>query len=71
MEVLFLNSEGEGFAKREEMEPGATIAQFVQSKMERSPENYIIRVNNNPVEADYVLQEGDKVTVTPKNIEGA
>ena len=35
------------------------------------PEDYLIRVNRQPVPRDYVLQANDRVTVTPTKIEGA
>jgi hypothetical protein len=35
------------------------------------PDDYLIRVNRQPVPADYLLQEGDRVTITPTKIEGA
>tara|TARA_Y100000310_G_C20525756_1_gene735937 strand:+ start:503 stop:862 length:360 start_codon:yes stop_codon:yes gene_type:complete len=36
-----------------------------------NPSNYVIRVNRQPVTEDQVLQDGDKITVTPTKIEGA
>jgi sulfur carrier protein ThiS len=33
--------------------------------------DYLIRVNRQPVPRDYVLQEGDRVTITPTKVEGA
>ena len=33
--------------------------------------DYLIRVNRQPVTADQVLQEGDRVSFTPTKIEGA
>ena len=32
--------------------------------------DYLIRVNRQPVPKTYVLQEGDRITVTPVKIEG-
>jgi hypothetical protein len=32
---------------------------------------YLIRVNRQPVVRDYVLQENDRITMTPTKIEGA
>jgi hypothetical protein len=36
----------------------------------RKPQDYLIRVNRQPVSRDYALQENDRVTVTPVKIEG-
>jgi len=36
-----------------------------------SPDNFLIRVNRMPVPKDYVLQDNDRVTITPTKIDGA
>ena len=33
--------------------------------------DYLIRVNRQPVPRDYVLQEADRITITPTKIAGA
>jgi len=33
--------------------------------------DYVIRVNRAGSEREYVLQDGDRVTITPRKIEGA
>jgi len=49
-----------------------TVEKFFAQKMPgQEPSDYLIRVNRQPVARDYVLQEGDRVTVTPTKIEGA
>jgi hypothetical protein len=35
------------------------------------PQDYLIRVNRQPAASDQVLQEGDRVSLTPVKIEGA
>ena len=48
------------------------MEQFFDSKMPgQESEDFLIRVNRQPVARDYVLQEGDRVTITPTKIEGA
>ena len=37
----------------------------------RKPDDYLIRVNRLPASADQVLQEGDRISITPTKIEGA
>jgi hypothetical protein len=37
----------------------------------RKSEDYLIRVNRLPASADQILQEGDRVSMTPTKIEGA
>ena len=72
MKVLFINNDGGGFADYVEVEPGTTSTNFVAKRLAgRRPEDYLIRINRLPVPPDYVLQEGDRVTMTPTKIEGA
>ena len=72
MRILFIDNDGGGFADFIDVTQGLTVEQFFNEKMPgRKPENYLIRVNRQPVPRDYVLQENDRVTVTPTKIEGA
>ncbi len=72
MKVLFINNDGGGFADYIEVAEGATVAKlFTQQLPHRNPEDFLIRVNRQPVARDHVLQEGDRVTMTPTKIDGA
>jgi len=72
MRVLYINNDGGGFADYVTVSEGTTVEQFFKDKMQGSkPDDYLIRVNRQPVPRDYVLQENDRVTVTPTKIEGA
>jgi hypothetical protein len=72
MKVLFINNDGGGFADHVEVVDGTTVEQFFEQKLPgREPEDYLIRVNRQPASAAQVLQEGDRVTMTPTKIEGA
>jgi len=72
MQILFIDNDGGGFADYVEVADGTTVEQFFAKQMSgRAPEAYLIRVNRQPVSRDQVLQEGDRVTVTPTKIEGA
>jgi len=72
MRILFIDNDGGGFADFINITDGITVEKFFNEKMPgRKPENYLIRVNRQPVPRDYVLQENDRVTVTPTKIEGA
>jgi len=72
MRILYVNNDGGGFADYIEIEPNTTVIQLFHDRMSgRHPEDFLIRVNRLPVAADYVLQEGDRITVTPTKIEGA
>jgi len=72
MRVLYIDNDGGGFADYVTVSDGTTVEQFFKDKMQgRKPDDYLIRVNRQPVPRDYVLQENDRVTVTPTKIEGA
>ena len=72
MRILFINNEGGGFADYVEITSGLAVKEFFAEKMSGcEPEDFLIRVNRQPVASDYVLQEGDRVTITPTKIEGA
>lgn len=72
MRILFVNNDGGGFADYIEVADGTTVQTlFAQQISHGKPEDYLIRVNRQPVTRDQVLQEGDRVTITPTKIEGA
>jgi len=72
MRILYINNEGGGFADYVTVSEGTTVEQFFKDKMPgRKSTDFLIRVNREPVARDCVLQEGDRVTVTPTKIEGA
>jgi sulfur carrier protein ThiS len=72
MRLLYINNDGGGFADYLNVTEGMTVGQFFKEQMPgRIPEDYLIRVNRQPVPQDYVLQEDDRVTLTPTKIEGA
>jgi sulfur carrier protein ThiS len=72
MRILFVNNDGGGFADYVNVHEGMTVEQFFKDQMPgRKPEDYLIRVNRQPVPRDYCLQENDRITITPTKIEGA
>ncbi|MFH1265221.1 MAG: MoaD/ThiS family protein [Planctomycetota bacterium] len=72
MRVLLINNEGGGFADYLEIPEGTTVQGLFDEQIRSPhPENYLIRVNRQPVPADQVLQEGDRVSITPTKIQGA
>jgi sulfur carrier protein ThiS len=72
MRILFINNLGGGFADFIEVEEATTIEKLFKQKMPgENAEDHLIRVNRQPVSKDYVLQENDRVTITPTKIEGA
>ncbi len=71
MKVLFINNDGAGFADYVEIETGTTVKAFFNKRCSGLASSYLIRVNRQPVSAEQVLVEGDRVSITPTKIEGA
>lgn len=72
MRLLYINNLGGGYADYLDVNDGTTVAQFFKDRMpQERPEDFLIRVNRQPVPRDYILQENDRVTITPTKIEGA
>ncbi len=72
MRIMFINNHGGGFADYIDLETGTTVAKlFTQKIPDGRAEDYLIRVNRLPTSRDQILQEGDRVTITPTKIEGA
>jgi len=72
MRVLFINNDGGGYADYVEIQDGTTVEKFFAEHVPgRRSEDYLIRINRQPVPRDYVLQDGDRVSMTPTKIEGA
>ena len=69
--ILCINNDGGGFAGHVDVADGTTVQQLFESQVKSKPENYLIRVNRQPVPSEQVLQEGDRVSFTPTKIEGA
>ena len=72
MKILFINNEGGGFADYVQVPEGTSVQEFFSQQLpNRKAEDYLIRVNRQPVSRDQILQDGDRVTMTPVKIEGA
>jgi sulfur carrier protein ThiS len=72
MRILYINNAGAGFADHVEVDANTTVEKFFAQRMPGcNPGDYLIRVNRQPVSRDQVLQEGDRVSITPTKIEGA
>lgn len=72
MKVFFINNDGAGFCDHIEIEGGTTVQQLFSQQIKHGrPSDYLIRVNRQPVPSDQVLEEGDRVSITPTKIEGA
>ena len=72
MKILVINNDGGGFADYVEVAEGITVQQLFERQVHSAKsQNYLIRVNRQPVAADQLLQEGDRISFTPTKIEGA
>ncbi|AQT68724.1 hypothetical protein STSP2_01896 [Anaerohalosphaera lusitana] len=72
MRILYVNNSGGGFADYIDISENTTVEQFFNKKMPAdSPEDYLIRVNRQPVPRDYILQPNDRITITPTKVQGA
>ena len=72
MQIFFINNDGGGFADHINIRDGLTIRSLFEERMKGTvAEDYLIRVNRQPAPASQVLQEGDRVSVTPTKIHGA
>jgi len=72
MKILLVTNDGPGFADYKEVRDGISVSELFRQEMgDRNPEDFLVRVNREQVSADHELEEGDRVTITPTNIEGA
>jgi len=72
MKILWINNDGGGYANHIDVKEGTTVSELFEQKIPNAKaSDYLIRVNRQPTEPDYVLQDGDRVSCTPVKIEGA
>ena len=72
MKILWINNDGGGYANYIDVKEGTTVSELIEQKIPNAKaSDYLIRVNRQPTEQDYVLQDGDRVSCTPVKIEGA
>ena len=70
--IGYLNHEGNGFATSEEVTAGTTVSEYFRAKMPgKSANSFLIKVNDRPVGASYVLRSDDVVSITPSKVQGA
>ncbi len=70
MRIHFSTNEG-GFADWMEVDAHTTISSLLAANCPNTcPNDVMIRVNSKAVEPGYVLNDGDRVTATPKKVDG-
>ena len=72
MRIMFINNHGSGFADFISVQDDLTVEGLFHEQLPGcKPEDFLIRVNRQPVTRDTKLVEGDRVSMTPTKIEGA
>jgi hypothetical protein len=72
MKILYINANGAGFADYIDIAAGTSVAALFEERLPHAKaSDYLIRVNRQPTSRDAVLEEGDRVSITPLKIEGA
>jgi hypothetical protein len=72
MKITLINCDSGGSIGTMDIQDGTTLAQVFQQKLPgRDPEDYLKRVNRQEASDQQVLQEGDRVSVSPAKIQGA
>lgn len=74
IEVTLITNEGAGMPVRVPVVENTTLEKFLEVSFDGDPDEFTIRIraNGTSVEAhrDYVLQDGDRVSLAPIKIEG-
>ncbi len=72
MRCLWINNLGSGFADHVDVAEGTSIEKFLAEHLPGAkPDEFLIRVNRQPVARDQVLRDGDRISATPLKVEGA
>ena len=68
--ILYLNADGDGLCQRVPVAEGTTLVGFLENAG-CSQEGNMILVNRQSECGDYVLEDQDRVSVTPLKVAGA
>ena len=75
VEVTLVSNDGQGLPVRVPVNEGTTLEQFLIVSFNGNPDDFTIRVraDGTTVEChrDYILKNGDRVSLAPSKIEGA
>lgn len=71
IDIFYIDNEGGGYADHLTISENTTIGEFLEDRHTGHAADYLIRVNRQHAPKDYVLQDGDHVTITPLKQEGA
>lgn len=72
--VVLVTNSGSGLPMNVSVVEGTTLERFLAVSFEGDPDDFTIRVRANGASveghSDYVLQEGDRVSLAPRKVEG-
>ena len=69
--VLFTDNNGSGFSGMIDVDGNSTLASFLESRGVNA-NDYMVRVNRNVMASvDYLIQDGDRISLSPKKVAGA
>lgn len=72
MQIMFINNDGGGFADTIDVADGSTVAALFAERLPgRKAVDFLVRVNRLPATADQILNDGDRVSMTPTKVQGA
>lgn len=75
IEITLVSNDGAGLPCRIPVVEGTTLEKFLEISFDGDPKDFTVRIraNGTSVEAhrDYVLQDGDRVSMAPTKIDGA
>lgn len=72
VKVEYINHDSAGYSDPVEVPQGMTIGEFFLTKMPgKNAANYLIQVNREHVQRNYVLRDNDRVSITPTKVQGA
>ena len=67
--VLYVNNDGGGFPESKPVDDGTTFGEFVSGLISNTA-SYRIRLNGDLAAHEAVLEDGDRVVVTPIKVDG-
>lgn len=74
IEVTLVTNDGSGLPVRVPVVENTTLEKFLEVAFDGDPDDFTIRIraNGTSVEAhkDYVLQDGDRVSLAPQKVDG-
>lgn len=71
MQITLISNSGDGDTQTITLDEGTTLATFCGNYGFSDSDRFSVRVNKRVVPTSEVLQDGDRITVTPTKVPGA